>query len=250
MIFAGVFLAAWLPYKCLSYFPKVSAMIAAQSFSKIADNSDNNGLLLSSQAAQKFFIKNKLSRLYITKIIDKDFYTLPVEQGFVYLNHKIGKSIAIGFVILVVIALPLMILDILNYKVITKDGIIERKYASLQITNKSWSDVAKVETGCYYFTDNNNKLVLKYEIKFYDGSSVDLFAAEAKGDKINQIRLVDNVLRQLGTPFSIMIFLRKHKDLPYVNEACFQELRKKYPSQYSEIIRLLRLEKYSTGQKT
>jgi len=240
MMFVGILLPCWALYKLLDYFPKASALIALKSFDDIAYRSvkdhDVLGVL-------------KFSRWCASKLIDNNFHTMPIEMGLDYLNRKSRKWIGRCMVPLVVIALPLMVLDSLNYKLVTKDGVIERGYASFQTTKKSWSDVTKVETGCYYFTGKNKNLALKYTIFFNNGSDIDLFEATTKETKITQIGIVDNVLRQLEKPFVIKVFTHGiHSGESYVNDTCFSKLRERYPEQYSEIIRLLRLEKYSANQ--
>jgi len=80
------------------------------------------------------------------------------------------------------------------------------------------------ETGCYYFTSNENP-TLKYTVVFEDGSEVDLFEAKSKDDKITQIETLDGILRQLNKPFSIRIFSDGiNRGQPYVNEECFAKL--------------------------
>lgn len=241
MMFLGILLPMWALYKLLDYFPKASVLIALKSLDDIAYRSVKDHDVLGIW---------KLSRWYIRKVIDRNFHSMPIEQGLDYLNRKSRKWTGMCMVPLVVIALPLMVLDGLNYKLVTKEGVIERGYASFKTTKKSWSDVTKVETGCYYFTGKDKNLALKYTILFNDGSDIDLFEAKSKEDKIIQIGTVDNVLRQLEKPFSIKAFTHGiHSGEPYVNDACFPKLREQHPNQYSEIIRLMRLEKYSTNQQ-
>ncbi len=240
MMFVGILLPGWALYKLLDYFPKASALIALKSLDDIAYRSVKDHDVLGMW---------KFSRWYIRKVIDSNFHNMPIEQGLDYLNRKSRKWMGMCIVPLFIIVLPLMALDALNYKLVTKEGVIERGYASFQTTKKSWSDVTKVETGCYYFSGKDKNLALKYTILFNDGSDIDLFEAKSKEDKITQIETVDSVLRQLEKPFSIKIFTHGiHSGEPYVNDVCFPKLRERYPNQYSEIILLLRLEQYSNGQ--
>jgi hypothetical protein len=236
MSFLGILLPIWALYKLLDYFPKASALIALESLDDVAYHSVKDHDVLGIW---------KFSRWCFRKLIDGNFHNMPIEQGLDYLNRKSRKWTGMCMVPPVLIALPLMVLDGLNYKLVTKEGVIERGYASFKTTKKSWSDVIKVETGCYF----NKNLALTYTIMFNDGSGIDLFEAKSKEDKIIQIRTVDNVLRQLEKPFSIKVFTHGiHSGDPYVNDACFSKLREWYPNQYSEVISLLRLEKHSANQ--
>jgi hypothetical protein len=239
MLLLGILLPGWLISKLRDYFPKTRVL----DFTKSLDN-----MAYRSVKDHDVFGVLKFSRWYTRKLMDNNFHSLPIEQGLDYLGRKTRKWISLCMLLFIVIALPLLVLDVLNYKLVTKEGVIERDYASLQTTKKTWNDVTKVETGCY-FTEKDKTLTLKYTVAFNDGSKIDLFEAKAKDDTITGIKAVDTLLRQLDKPISIGITWRgAHSSDPFINDACFPKLREQYPAQYSEIIKLLRLEKYSANQ--
>lgn len=238
MMFIAILLPAWLLYKLMAYFPRQSELLAIKGFDDIAYRSINEHDVMGIWKSSRYFTR---------KIIDEKFLQMPIDEGLRYLNWKTGRWIGKCIIIMLIIAAPFIILDASNYKLATKEGVLERPYASFHTLNKTWDDVTKVETGCFYFTGKNRKLALKYVVQFDDGSEIDLFEAKANGNKVAQITAVNTALRELGKPFSIKNFTHGiHSGKPYVNDECFGKLQEEYPSEYSEIIKLLRIEKYAS----
>jgi hypothetical protein len=103
--------------------------------------------------------------------------------------------IAVGWTLL--ISLPLYVLDYSNYKLLTREGYIERGYASFTTIKKSWNDIAKVETG-WYFKSKSHDIILIYNIIFDDGYHIELFLSHPfmyPEDKLTQIEIADSILR-------------------------------------------------------
>ena len=236
MMMIGIVLPAWLLYKLLDYFPKASVLLAVKSFDEIACRS----------VREHDSGKWKFIRWCMRRLMDNKFHSMPIEQGFDYLNRKTRKYAGICTIVFMVIGTPLMVLNGLNYKLLTKEGVIKRDYASFQTIQKTWNDVTKVETGCY-FNENDKNLTLKYIVYFNDDSKVDLFESKPKEDTVTGIKRVDTILQELGKPFSINTFWDARVALPFVNDACFPKLREEYKNQYIEIVKLLHLEKYSVN---
>ena len=233
MMFVSIIFPAWFLYKLLDYFPKASVMVAVKSFDQIAQI--NMGKL-------NLGATGKFSSWYVKSLIDATFLAMPIEQGLDHLNRKSRKWLVKCIFWLCLAALPLMVLDAANYTLVTPDGVLQRGYASFKTRENPWSEVTRIETGCYYFTGKNSNLGLKYTIIFTDGSDIDLFDAKSDKDPITQISAIDTKLRELNKPFTRkMLTFGLHKGEPYLNDACHPQLRQQYPTQYDQLIQLLRL---------
>lgn len=146
-----------------------------------------------------------------------------------------------------VLALPFMLLDVMNYTLVTEEGVRKRGYASFTPANYSWNQVEQVETGCYYdFSRIGGGQKLAYEVVFRDHTRVNLFDGRANGIRLDNIALVDGALKELNVGFDVKLINSGLNNGSYsVNDACFKRLAQNRPDDYEEIVKLLRLQAYA-----
>ena len=229
--FAAIGIAACMMAKIMRYFPKADALMDQQYLA-------NASRSLGQQSAKK--LTARLDQMESMGVIAK----------FTWL--------------MIIITIPFMFLDASNFKMVTKEGIIQRPYAAFHTTETKWEDITRVETGCYSFPRGG--VMLRYSLVLNDGSYINLFDLEPNNsrtselgvlerisrqgksefsiqDNIDQIEVVDSVLQNLKKHFLIEKFkFSVHLGEPYLNEACISGLRLRYSSQYTKIIKLLHLE--------
>ena len=135
------------------------------------------------------------------------------------------KGLIVGFVIILLIVVPLSFLGVLNYFYITNNGVTAHFLFTLHEKHYDWSDIVKIHAEC---TREDGSFFWSYVLHMKDGKKVDIFE--------------ETRLKFVSVYYKIKPFIRAQKHIKYSYKLGVNEIRwlkSRYPQDAEKIIRII-----------